>query len=131
MHRTNFFNKKKSSVDITRKYTFIKVNEDRNLLKTHTHTLGELMPQIGCTPKIHNNRLCYWPLSILPTFIFMHLCECHSMRSVRYIAIDIFHIVSAHACSGHVTPYISMIGETLHIWGKQILSHRYFLYNQW
>ena len=29
----------------------------------------------------------------------------------------------AHACIGHVTRYFSIIGETLHRWGKRILSH--------
>ena len=36
--------------------------------------------------------------------------------------IDLFHIVSAHTYIGHVTRYFSIIGETLHRWGKRILS---------
>ena len=32
--------------------------------------------------------------------------------------IDLFHIVFAHAYSGHVMRYFSIIGETLHRWGQ-------------
>ena len=41
----------------------------------------------------------------------------------RFIVIDLFHIVCAHAYIGHVARYFSIIGETLQRWGKQILSH--------
>ena len=44
--------------------------------------------------------------------------------------IDLFHIVFAHACICHVTCYFSIIGETLHRWGKRIVSHCHFLCNQ-
>ena len=32
--------------------------------------------------------------------------------------IDIFHVVSAHACIANLTRYFSIIGETSHRWGK-------------
>ena len=41
----------------------------------------------------------------------------------RKTAIDLFHIVCAHAYIGHVARYFSIIGETLQRWGKRILSH--------
>ena len=41
--------------------------------------------------------------------------------------IDLFHIVSAHACVGHASRDFLIIGETLHRWGKQILSQWHFL----
>ena len=46
-----------------------------------------------------------------------------------YLLIDLFHIVFAHACIGHVTRYFSIIGETLQRWGKRILSHWRYLCN--
>ena len=40
--------------------------------------------------------------------------------------IDFFHIISADACIGHVARYFPIISQTLHRWGKQILSHLTF-----
>ena len=45
------------------------------------------------------------------------------LKDGSILTIDLFHIVFAHACIGHVTRYFSIIGETLHRWGKRILSH--------
>ena len=39
------------------------------------------------------------------------------------LTIVLFHIVSAHAYIGHVARYFPIIGESLHRWGKRILSH--------
>ena len=43
-------------------------------------------------------------------------------RHKQSCTIDLFHIVSAHAYISHVTCYFSIIGETLHRWGKRILA---------
>ena len=47
-----------------------------------------------------------------------------------YNLIELSHIFSAHAYNGHVARYFPIIGETLHRWGKRILSHGCFLCNQ-
>ena len=46
-----------------------------------------------------------------------------SYQKPSVMRIDLFHIVFAHACIGHVTRYFSIIGETLYRWGKRISSH--------
>ena len=58
--------------------------------------------------------------------IFATVCPNH----FEMCPIDLFHIVFAHACICHVTRYFSIIGETLHRWGKRILNHWHFLCNQ-
>ena len=52
-------------------------------------------------------------------YIFTHEVS----GNIRKKWIYLFHIVSAHACIGHVTHYFPIIGETLHRWGKRILNH--------
>ena len=41
----------------------------------------------------------------------------HSVCSI--LLIDLLHIVNAHVCIAHVMRYFSIIGETLHRWGKR------------
>ena len=43
-----------------------------------------------------------------------------SFKTTKAVSIDLFFIVSAHACIGHVMRYFPIIGETL---GQRILSH--------
>ena len=64
----------------------------------------------------------YYPFSFLQCIV----CQEHICESIQGNKIDLFHIVSAHACIGHVTRYFSIIGETLHRWGKRIFCHWHF-----
>ena len=48
---------------------------------------------------------------------------CFSSKVEYRAVIDLFHIVCAHAYIGHLARYFSIIGETLHRWGKRSLSH--------
>ena len=48
------------------------------------------------------------------------LGEIQNANAHIHRAIDLFHIVFAHACIGHVTRYFSIIGETLQRWGERI-----------
>ena len=60
------------------------------------------------------------------TKISKYVCPAYFVFKIQRLEgklIDLFHILFAHACIGHVTRYFSIIGETLHRWGKQILSH--------
>ena len=50
-------------------------------------------------------------------------------RHHKACRINLFHIVFAHACIGHMTRYFSIIDETLQRWRKRILSHWHYLYN--
>ena len=61
------------------------------------------------------------------TLVVQNEIQIHQQKTEKslyvYAIIDLFHIVFAHACIGHVTRYFSIIGETLQRWGKRILSH--------
>ena len=47
---------------------------------------------------------------------------------VVIVCKNLFQIVSAHECKGHVTRFFSTIGETFHRWSKQISSHLYMYF---
>ena len=56
--------------------------------------------------------------------IIYSLIEANQNTRTDAVVIDLFHIVSAHACIAHMTRYFSIIGgETLHRWGKQLSNH--------